>query len=894
MDMDDPWGSPWADEIQPPRPVKTTEQFDRVRETPRARDPVQASSLALQDQTKSFWGGTNAGVSANHDDAGFGDWAAVPSSSGISLESPNDGWAGGTEDNSSDKGLNKAHTNGFSTGWDDASTALKGPAVKLGPSLLPESTNIARHPSPDPWAFIPETDAKSDTNNTPTEGLEDQAQANRSPTIQHTQDDPHNDQGWEDHSLTIASEAYTAPTIPASDNEDDESEKATEEGIHHGPSDLIARPNPSPSHQDIGPTSSIPSSSPSDRSQHDGHFPESPRTSMDEDPKRPRVPRKSSSKVQELVQHFDTLAMEEETKETMELASGHTSVAEGHIKKGEESGESQDEEDGGDDFGDFEDGSSEVDGSVLEPRTHEVASPSLVSNTTKEVTGYLSQEAPSPDRPQKKDYGPIEFIPEISIVDRVYPDMNEPYSGDKCFIPDVVPHDSFTSTEERKMWYRISRYGPMRQHNTGDDENYVRVNWTKSQVRGETLKVVGRWIDEDRISGRVVLGGGSKAGSMFGWNDTKAKPASISTAFSAKKAKEARILKVAEPAAEVPREWPKGLVRDRSTSKGRSSSKPRRRSSVKSIKTPEKSKSEKQLPVAAFGWSTDISSDSTQKPSARRPTLTHRSSGSTSSIVSPISNASVSIQNAPSRSLPQSSSSNLKPTGRTQQTSSPVTTLPTILSPSVPPQSSQILALAPTPAHNSNEADDWGEMVSSPITATPPVIQPSKGLRHKKSQSLGGFITSAKQGPTSPQAQAPYEPTHRSTASFDNILIPETRSLQSIKAAGPNNPSHSMAIDSGVQAAQPAAAAPIASNVDPWASADFSFFESASAPPAPPEKPAVPIPRTVPSRIISSPRTHIMASASTSRRKSRHEVEQDRIVQSIVKSLPDLSYMLKR
>src|SRR6478609_5242817 len=74
------------------------------------------------------------------------------------------------------------------------------------------------------------------------------------------------------------------------------------------------------------------------------------------------------------------------------------------------------------------------------------------------------------------------------------------------FRSDVIIDDSFTSISERKAWYLMSRPGSMRKHNLGDDENYVRVGWGNSQVREQAIRIVRRWMEEDSITGRVVLG----------------------------------------------------------------------------------------------------------------------------------------------------------------------------------------------------------------------------------------------------------------------------------------------------------------------------------------------------------------------------------------------------
>jgi len=90
------------------------------------------------------------------------------------------------------------------------------------------------------------------------------------------------------------------------------------------------------------------------------------------------------------------------------------------------------------------------------------------------------------------------------------------------------PDDPIFSTSARKAWYRLTRKQTLREFNNGnDDDNYIRVTWASSQIRSEVNKTVGRWAREDRISG---TGPGARA--SFYW-DTPApidsKPASMHT-----------------------------------------------------------------------------------------------------------------------------------------------------------------------------------------------------------------------------------------------------------------------------------------------------------------------------------------------------------------------------
>jgi hypothetical protein len=81
-------------------------------------------------------------------------------------------------------------------------------------------------------------------------------------------------------------------------------------------------------------------------------------------------------------------------------------------------------------------------------------------------------------------------------------------------------------------------------------------------------------------------------------------------------------------------------------------------------------------------------------------------------------------------------------------------------------------------------------------------------------------------------------------------------------------------------------------NNDPWASADFSFFDAPSAP----QLKFVPAPalKLMPAKSVSFGTPTSATSLPRREQRSREEIEQDRIVQSVVKSLPDLSYMLKK
>ncbi|PTB69611.1 hypothetical protein BBK36DRAFT_1165863 [Trichoderma citrinoviride] len=125
----------------------------------------------------------------------------------------------------------------------------------------------------------------------------------------------------------------------------------------------------------------------------------------------------------------------------------------------------------------------------------------------------------SPSRASNKPT--LHFPIDLTLLDDLFPDT-PPITTEPELVPDVIIDDTFASGSERRAWYLISRFGSMRKHDMGDDDNYVRVGWAGSQIREQTTQTVRRWMEEDSITGRVVLGrrlGGSGA-AMFNWNSS--------------------------------------------------------------------------------------------------------------------------------------------------------------------------------------------------------------------------------------------------------------------------------------------------------------------------------------------------------------------------------------
>lgn len=111
------------------------------------------------------------------------------------------------------------------------------------------------------------------------------------------------------------------------------------------------------------------------------------------------------------------------------------------------------------------------------------------------------------------------FEIDMSTLDQLFPEPASKVNGDDVVVPNRIVTDSFDNVSERKAWYRISRYGPMRRHDMGDDDKYRSITWASSTMRPEIIKTVRRWMEEDSIGGRSFRGGLGKGTSShaFGW-----------------------------------------------------------------------------------------------------------------------------------------------------------------------------------------------------------------------------------------------------------------------------------------------------------------------------------------------------------------------------------------
>ncbi|KAL1841907.1 hypothetical protein VTJ49DRAFT_6429 [Mycothermus thermophilus] len=545
------------------------------------------------------------------------------------------------------------------------------------------------------------------------------------------------------------------------------------------------------------------SSTPShETTDHEEEHQESPHTSDEElIPRRP-VARKVSGKVQELVDKFDGLA---------KTASEEPPVIRARSKSPLGVGKKDDLDDA--DFGDFE----EANGHGLVPPESAVSEPPSPPVRNQDIDAAAAVSSPAPDAPYSSTsptakFGSLDFAVDLSLIGKLFGDLEQHSRNPKAEddVPDYIVQDSFTEISQRKTWYRISRLGSSRRHDAADDDSYRRVTWSTSTVHDETIKIVRRWMEEDSIAGRVQLGGGiSKTQkNMFGWDST-AEPVALEAVFGKKKTH----------SRNTSLQPPKTSVNGVSGADAAGSHRPSGRLGSA---------------VASFSWS---SSPISSQPTNGTPG--HQTPSTTSAPRNP----DVSTTKVPPMPAP------------------PVVPKPTIsalasLPKTQPPQTQTAI--------EDDDEDEWGEMVSSPVTSQPPAA------------------TSLSTVPTTLDA-----------------VISTTSEPPPVPPTGP------------------AASAATAPNNDPWGSVDFSIFETpptkqATSPATPkPAEPALlgPTPAvladvaTAPGPAKKPPTTGSLRTSSqprggkpntiTSGMQLGYDEDPDEVAERILRNLPDLSYMLR-
>lgn len=821
--MDD-WASPWAEEEQYQQPTNARETGGNNTSTTTHLPVAKAATLSLGESINSPWDN----VEEEDDDEGFGEWS-LPAEVKLAEGSfqPDEAW----HRNAGNQGELEDHAKDLAPAWKENATLSEPP--KLAPSPVPK--HLMRQSSPGPWATessrndIPHAEEKEISE----EGLAElEQEGDGSLDVTSLGSSPQS--GPQDVAQEHILRAHDIPTPEAESIQSTESKRN--------------------STADVDRSSSQPSSSPSVTSQHEDGRHESPRTSMDDESHRPQLARKVSSKIQELVEHFDGLVKQGDDEV-------FTSRESSQVRSQEQS-----PHEGIEDFGEFADSKEETLGieAVTEQNLLRTDSPDYNKHVLSPMTQPSSPRSPntlkettSQIHSPQKVCGPISVDVDLSILDKLFP-PNKSEPAEDIFIPDSVPHDSFRSMEERKMWYRISRYGPMLKHDNGDDENYVRISWPKSTVRDDTLKIVARWMEEDRLSGHVVLGGGGKTSTLFGWGDSKAPAVSLASAFASRDIKKAQRSSIIQPTAPDMTD----------------STSPRSSSRQIPEKAPSISEEPKPTPpVVSFGW------NSVPDTVSHRDVQISTSPGLPTTIPKLPAPQTISPTRTSTSSLrPIVLSKTIVPIESPQQTPLPV-------SASLSEASTDFLVSMAKPMDaidNQEEDDDWGDMVSTPNTTTIEFI-PSPIGKFREEATIRKIIP--KTAPETPMAQFLGHKQDPIPEIFDNGSLE-----QSILPV--------IAEHSNVSSSLPSTGGKV------WASADFSFFDSSSAPlptPAPAPLPLKSVtfsslpPRTLhppklPPSHIHPPRT----TATKSRSKVGEEPDQEELVQSIIKGLPDLSYMLRK
>ncbi|RDA90716.1 hypothetical protein CP533_4047 [Ophiocordyceps camponoti-saundersi (nom. inval.)] len=158
-----------------------------------------------------------------------------------------------------------------------------------------------------------------------------------------------------------------------------------------------------------------------------------------------------------------------------------------------------------------------------------------VNDDTAKTSPTTSHNSQRNECPYKVVY-PIELA---GLLDSIFPSVSSPPS---CPEPTSMSpvKDTFSNVSERKAWYRISRPGSMRRHVLGDEDGYTRVGWAKSRTREHTLKIVRRWMEEDSIGSRNVLGRrlGSGRSTLFNWDSPASTAVPIGELFRREKGME--------------------------------------------------------------------------------------------------------------------------------------------------------------------------------------------------------------------------------------------------------------------------------------------------------------------------------------------------------------------
>ena len=833
--MDDPWGSPWADEAP-----GTAKKLDEAR--PKPIVIATEKELPFDSGPKSPWDddGDDEQWSANLDNV-------VQSQRTSIIQYGDEGWSYHQSNAHDPLGEDEAVVTRVDSPW----VPLSHEAGELPKQNLQRERG--EQSFDDPWAQPDvQTEAKLSPNSTQ-RALEPVKKIDADSYHPHEKLGEVVDDVPPQEERELESSAVESRQPEASPSQDSGKKAPVIESPGHEEPDAGDKVSQAPASETLDedvPQSSRSSLSLSEHSQRHETTNDSPHTSPDGESRHIPVETKDTSKVKELVQLFDGLAVESpitpdgRSNEDLPLASSKPTLEEPSPAETE------------DEFGDFEDGVSFVSASAGSDEL-EVSTDAPTS-----VQSSKTPEKPIITRPEERrtfERGSIKFDIDKSIVDQLYADK-EALPGSTNYGPsdvDIPITDSLLTVEQRKVWYRISRYGTMRKHNLGDDDAYVRMGWQDSKVREKTLDIVHKWMEEGRLGSGMALGGVGRVEAMFSWGKPGQAP-NTEALHIARKASQSS--KVKQPALHTsPPQQSAPTIKPVHK---------RQKSSVSSIKSIVSSPVE---PSPRFSWST-------AQPASPDP--------------------ATAITSVSSDSHPESFRHEpvMPPISKAFESPSPVpvTIEPLKPKPAAPPPPEQLKE--DIPKANDDDDDEWGEMVASPATPNFPDIPsfpslsqgngPSKttpDLSHvgMSNNHVGKHFRNSSLGD---QATTPAKP-------FDmDAFVPKASNRSSLGDLS------KLTSSSG----------------DPWANADFSFFESPSTAPTsvPVSKPSShtskPSPfasKPVPVAPKSTPALKTTESAKSTSpqipseppvgRKSKAELEQDKIVKDIINGLPNLSYMLR-
>lgn len=385
-----------------------------------------------------------------------------------------------------------------SPGW--GRSPARSPA--RSPGLRPtRSGTVSRHISPEPWARVEISDSQ--------------------PQV----DDKHTDDKDEpftvDSAISLSEQpfAYGYAVEPIS-NQRDQVEEASRipEAMSTGGHSLPLR---------------VKVSEPDVRQTDDPESPNVEPTPAISSTERPE-PTRQASKVQELVHHYDGIAKRKDSPIEPLVAGPRITLVGGDAANDDAEDEAIQMSGALGKDSAKTDATKEVEfeesNAVVKAQATVTADPSKDEDETKEDTKASKGEDESLQdngrtyqaTDDHKIYAKPPSIPyafDLTHLDDLFPAATTPAAEPEP-VPDVIIDDTFASISERKAWYRISRFGPMRRHNLGNDEDYVRLDWRVSEIRTQALRTVRRWMEEDSIAGRTVLGRriGPGGASMFNWD----------------------------------------------------------------------------------------------------------------------------------------------------------------------------------------------------------------------------------------------------------------------------------------------------------------------------------------------------------------------------------------